>query len=36
MPVIIVLRGIAAFVLYLNGDFENEMLQDGTVNPNRA
>ena len=36
MPVIVVLPGIAAFVLYQNGSFQTEMLQDGTVNPDRA
>ena len=36
MPVIVVLPGIAAFVLYQNGHFGTEMLQDGTVNPDRA
>jgi SSS family solute:Na+ symporter len=36
MPVIVVLPGIAAFVLYQNGHFQTEMLQDGTINPDRA
>ncbi|PWA05167.1 sodium/sugar symporter [Flavobacterium psychrotolerans] len=36
MPVIVVLPGIAAFVLYQNGHFQTEMLQDGTLNPDRA
>ena len=36
MPVIVVLPGIAAFVLYQNGHFGAEMLQDGTINPDRA
>ena len=36
MPVIVVLPGIAAFVLYQNGSFQTEMLQDGVVNPDRA
>lgn len=36
MPVIVVLPGIAAFVLYQNGSFQTEMLQDGTINPDRA
>lgn len=36
MPVIVVLPGIAAFVLYQNGHFQTEMLQNGTVNPDRA
>ncbi len=36
MPVIVVLPGIAAFVLYQNGSFQTEMLQDGVVNPDKA
>ena len=36
MPVIVVLPGIAAFVLYQNGHFHTEMLRDGSVNPDRA
>lgn len=36
MPVIVVLPGIAAYVLYQNGHFQAEMLQDGSVNPDRA
>lgn len=36
MPVIVVLPGIAAYVLYQNGHFQTEMLQDGTLNPDRA
>ena len=36
MPVIVVLPGIAAFVLNQNGHFHSEMLQDGSVNPDRA
>ena len=36
MPVIVVLPGIAAFVLYQNGHFQTEMIQDGSVNPDRA
>ena len=36
MPVIVVLPGIAAYVLYQNGHFHTEMLQDGSVNPDRA
>jgi len=36
MPIIVVLPGIAAFVLYQNGNFHAEMLQDGSVNPDRA
>lgn len=36
MPIIVVLPGIAAFVLYQNGHFQTEMLQDGSLNPDRA
>jgi SSS family solute:Na+ symporter len=36
MPIIVVLPGIAAFVLFQNGNFQTEMLQDGTINPDRA
>jgi solute:Na+ symporter, SSS family len=36
MPIIVVLPGIAAFVLYQNGHFQTEMLQDGSINPDRA
>lgn len=36
MPIIVVLPGIAAYVLYQNGHFHAEMLQDGSVNPDRA
>jgi solute:Na+ symporter, SSS family len=36
MPVIVVLPGIAAYVLYQNGSFQTEMLQGGSVNPDRA
>ncbi|MDI9257825.1 sodium/sugar symporter [Flavobacterium sedimenticola] len=36
MPVIVVLPGIAAYVLYQSGHFQTEMLQDGSVNPDRA
>ncbi|RZJ31808.1 MAG: sodium transporter, partial [Flavobacterium sp.] len=36
MPIIVVLPGIAAFVLYQNGHFHTEMLQNGSVNPDRA
>jgi SSS family solute:Na+ symporter len=36
MPIIVVLPGIAAYVLYQNGGFQTEMLQDGSVNPDRA
>jgi len=36
MPVIVVLPGIAAYVLYQQGSFHNEMLMGGTVNPDKA
>ena len=36
MPVIVVLPGIAAYVLYQKGGFQTEMLQDGSLNPDRA
>lgn len=36
MPVIVVLPGIAAYVLYQSGHFQTEMLQDGALNPDRA
>lgn len=36
MPVIVVLPGIAAFVLHEQGSFQTEMLQDGELNPDRA
>jgi SSS family solute:Na+ symporter len=36
MPIIVVLPGIAAYVLYQNGHFQTEMLQDGSLNPDRA
>lgn len=36
MPIIVVLPGIAAYVLYQNGGFQTEMLHDGSVNPDRA
>ncbi|TDO22718.1 sodium/sugar symporter [Pedobacter duraquae] len=36
MPVIVVLPGIAAYVLYKDGAFQSEMMQDGSVNPDRA
>jgi SSS family solute:Na+ symporter len=36
MPVIVVLPGIAAYVLYQNGHFHTEMLQGGELNPDRA
>lgn len=36
MPLIVVIPGIAAYVLYQKGGFQTEMLQDGTLNPDRA
>lgn len=36
MPVIVVLPGIAAFVLYQEGLFQQEMMVDGSINPDRA
>jgi SSS family solute:Na+ symporter len=36
MPLIVVLPGIAAYVLYQEGNFSTEMLQNGEVNPDRA
>jgi SSS family solute:Na+ symporter len=36
MPVIVVLPGIAAYVLYGQGLFQDEMLTDGELNSNRA
>lgn len=36
MPIIVVLPGIAAYVLYKDGAFQREMLQGGEVNPDRA
>jgi SSS family solute:Na+ symporter len=36
MPVIVVLPGIAAFVLYKNDVFSGEMMQNGELNPDRA
>lgn len=36
MPVIVVLPGIAAYVLYKDGAFQTEMLQNGELNPDRA
>jgi len=36
MPVIVVLPGIAAYVLYKENVFQTEMLQGGEVNPDRA
>ncbi len=36
MPVIVVLPGIAAYVLFKQGTFSGEMMQDGELNPDRA
>lgn len=36
MPIIVVLPGIAAFVLHNEGLFQQEMLADGAINPDRA
>lgn len=36
MPVIVVLPGIAAYVLYQDGMFQKEMISDGSLNPDRA
>jgi SSS family solute:Na+ symporter len=36
MPVIVVLPGIAAYLLYKQGMFQTEMLQNGELNPDRA
>lgn len=36
MPVIVVIPGIAAYVLFREGNFQTEMLQNGEVNPDRA
>lgn len=36
MPVIVVLPGIAAFVLHQQGSFQTELLQEGEINPDRA
>jgi SSS family solute:Na+ symporter len=36
MPIIVVLPGIAAFVLHKEGMFQQEMLKDGEVNPDNA
>ena len=36
MPIIVVLPGIAAYVLWKDGYFQAEMLQDGELNPDRA
>ncbi len=36
MPIIVVLPGIAAYVLYQQGQFQTEMLEGGNVRPDRA
>jgi solute:Na+ symporter, SSS family len=36
MPVIVVLPGIAAYVLHQQGSFQTEMMQSGELNPDRA
>lgn len=36
MPIIVVLPGIAAYVLWKDGLFQTDMLQDGELNPDRA
>lgn len=36
MPVIVVLPGIAAYVLYQQGNFQQDMVQGGELNPDRA
>ena len=36
MPVIVVLPGIAAFVLHQQGNFQTEMMQSNELNPDRA
>jgi SSS family solute:Na+ symporter len=36
MPIIVVLPGVAAYVLYQQGHFQTELLQDGSINPDRA
>lgn len=36
MPVIVVLPGIAAYVLHQQGSFQTEMLQNGELNPDKA
>ena len=36
MPVIVVLPGIAAYILHQNGMFQTEMMKDGVVNPDNA
>jgi SSS family solute:Na+ symporter len=36
MPLIVIVPGIAAYVLYKNGDFQQEMLKDGHLNQDSA
>ncbi|MCO4291578.1 sodium/sugar symporter [Solitalea sp. MAHUQ-68] len=36
MPLIVVIPGIAAYLLYKEGAFQTEMLQNGEVNPDKA
>ena len=36
MPLIVVIPGIAAYVLHQNGYFQTEMMQNGELNPDRA
>ncbi|MBL0145242.1 MAG: sodium/sugar symporter [Chitinophagaceae bacterium] len=36
MPVIVVLPGIAAYVLHQQGSFQTEMLQNGELNPDKS
>lgn len=36
MPVIVVLPGIAAYVLHQQGNFQTDMLQNGELNPDKA
>jgi solute:Na+ symporter, SSS family len=36
MPIIVVLPGIAAFLLHRQGNFQTEMLQNGELNPDKA
>jgi len=36
MPIIVVLPGIAAYILHKEGNFQTEMLQNGELNPDRA
>ncbi len=36
MPLIVVVPGIAAYVLHQNGSFQTEMMQEGELNPDKA